>query len=966
MSRYIILLSILIIILGGKIYAQRTIAMPQIVNYPSKVYRGGVQNWGVTQDTQGILYFGNNEGLLSFDGRYWHVYPLPNSTIVRSVCFDGHRRIYVGGQDEIGYFQADERGTLVYHSLVGEIPEKERQFADVWHIAISGEHVFFQANNHIFHHYQDKISVDRPHSSWQYMTSVGEDVYAQDMERGLLHYEEGIWKPTAIESTLKEGAIITGVVSYAADTLLVATMKDGLFYLANGHFVPKVTSMGPRFSTNRISSIRFLGNDLFALSMYPGGMLIMDKRGEVVQRYSYGEGLQTNNIRDIFKDRNGNLWLALDDGIDYIAVNSAIKYIYPDQHTKLGTYSVRIFNHKLYLGTSNGLYVTPYVGNALDNIGMSEAQFEKVRHSDGQIWSIQEVNGRLLIGHEEGSFEVRDGSVRPIHTNTGIWTYQAASRVSPSRDVVVGSYLGLRHLVFDGQHFVDDGHIDGSDESLRFVYYDDKNHVVWVSHPYRGVFKLSLSPDFKKIIRQKQYDVAEGLPARLHNYVFHIRNDIVVSTPKGVYMYDGETDAFISAKQYQALVDMPIQYMTEDKMGNVWFASNKRLGVLDFSRPLEEYPYTVSYFPELNGEILGGFESVYVHDTENVFISGQKGGILLNYTAYQERASKPNMLLRTVKAFDSDKKEQLLFGGYRYQDVSHTKLRYVFNSLQFNFSSTMYDQQDQVEFRYMLEGLETKWSAWSNRSEKEYTNLPAGTYVFRVKSRNGMGNESEEQTFSFRVMPPWYAHPVSYALYAGLLLVFIFWLLRIQRKKLKERHRDELHVRQLEIEKKEKEVIKLRNEKLETELGFKDKELANLTMNIIQRGEVLSKIKDNITQTMNRLEDKETQQNFKQLIRLIRSAERTNEDWEKFNAHIHYANENFFGRLKKQHPDLTAHELKLCALLRMNLLSKEIAQLLHVTVKAVEVSRYRLRKKLKIDSEVNLYDYLMQYTTVDV
>src|SRR5690606_3211772 len=134
-------------------------------------------------------------------------------------------------------------------------------------------------------------------------------------------------------------------------------------------------------------------------------------------------------------------------------------------------------------------------------------------------------------------------------------------------------------------------------------------------------------------------------------------------------------------------------------------------------------------------------ESVYVHDAENVFVSGQKGGILLNYKAYQERASKPNMLLRTVKAFDSDKKEQLLFGGYRHQDISNIKLRYAFNSLQFNFSSTMYDQQDQMEFSYMLEGLETKWSAWSNKSEKEYTNLPAGMYVFKVKSRNGMGNE---------------------------------------------------------------------------------------------------------------------------------------------------------------------------------------------------------------------------------
>ncbi len=964
-SKYIFLLSLSFLIFGGKIYAQRTIAIPQIVNYSSKLYQGGVQNWSITQDRQGIMYFGNNEGLLSFDGRYWHVYPLPNSTIVRSVCYDGNERIYVGGQDEIGYFEADDKRTLVYHSLVDKIPAGERKFADVWHIAISGEHVFFQANHHIFHYNQDNINVDRSHSSWQYITSVEDSVYVQDMEKGIMHYENGFWKSIMGESSLKKGVSITGIVPYANDTLLVATMKDGLFYLTKGNFVPKTTAMAEQFMTNRISSIRFLGNDLFAVSMYPGGMLIMDKKGEIVQRYSYGEGLQTNNIRDIFKDRNGNLWLALDDGIDYIAVNSAIKYIYPDQNTKLGTYSIRIFNKKLYLGTSNGLYVTPYEGNVLDDIGMSEARFEKLPHSDGQIWSIQEVNGRLLIGHEEGSFEVSDHGVTPIHTATGIWTYQAASRVLPSRNMVVGSYLGLRHLLFDGQNFIDNGHIDGSDESLRFVYYDDKNHVVWVSHPYRGVFKLSLSADFKRIIQHKRYSVSEGLPAPLHNYVFHIRNDILVSTPKGVYIYDAGHDTFIPAKQYRALVDIPIQYMTEDKMGNVWFASNKRLGLLDFSRALEEYPYTVSYFPELNGEILGGFESVYVHDAENVFISGQKGGILLNNKAYQEHSSKPNMLLRAVKAFDSDKKEQLLFGGYRDQDIASTTLRYAFNSLQFNFSSTMYDQQEQVEFSYMLEGLETKWSAWSNRSEKEYTNLPAGAYVFRVKSRNGMGNESEEKTFPFRVAPPWYAHPISYMLYGGLLLVFIFWLLSIQRKKLKERHQDELHVRQLEIEKKEKEVIRLRNEKLEAELGFKDKELANLTMNIIQRGEVLRKIKDNVSQTMSRLEDKDAQQNFRQLIRLLRSAEKANDDWEKFNTHIHHANEDFFLRLKRQHPDLTANELKLCALLRMNLLSKEIAQLMHVTVKAVEVSRYRLRKKLKIDSEVNLYDYLMQYTVAE-
>lgn len=961
MNKNIFLLVFSLVVCCRCAVAQRTIAMPQIINYSSKAYQGGVQNWSVAQDGQGIMYFGNNEGLLSFDGQYWRIYPLPNATIVRSVCFDGNDRVYVGGQDEIGYFEADDKGALQYHSLVDKIPDKEQHFADVWHIEILGEHVFFQSNNHIFHYYQDKINVDRPHSSWQYMTAVNGVLYAQDMERGIMYHESGVWKSVNIASSLGKGIIVTGMAPYSRDTVLVATMKDGLFYLTEEGLFAQQQAIDRQFTSNRISSIRSLGNGLFALGMHPGGMLIMNSDGQVVQKYSYGEGLQTNNVRDLFQDKNGNLWLALDDGIDYVATNSAIKYIYPDKNTKAGTYSLRIFQNKLYMGTSNGLYVTPYTGNALDNIGMSEARFDKVPRSDGQIWSIQEVNGRLLIGHEEGSFEVREDGVWPIHTYTGIWNYQATSRVYPSQDVVVGSYMGLRHLLFDGQQFVDEGPIGGMQESLRFVYYDDKAHVAWVSHPYRGVFRLSLSTDFREITSQKRYDETDGLPSMLHNYVFHIRNDILVSTPRGVYVYDMAKDNFVPFEQYRILEGMPIQYMTEDKMGNVWFASNKRLGVLDFSRPVREHPFTISYFPEINGEILGGFESVYVHDAENIFVGGQKGGILINYKAYQERSSKPQVLLRSVQAFDRDKREQALFGGYQKQSMSGTNLKYAFNSLQFSFSSTLYEQQDQVEFSYILEGLETKWSAWSNRSEKEYTNLPAGNYVFKVKSRNGMGNESEEQVFSFRISPPWYAHPIAFILYGVLFLAFILWLLGIQRKKLKKRHQDELHVRQLEIEMKEKEVIKLRNEKLEAELGFKDKELASLTMNIIQRGEVLSKIKDNISQTMNRLEDKEAQSDFRKLIRLIRSAERTNEDWEQFNTHIHHANETFFLKLKQQHPDLTANELKLCALLRMNLLSKEIAQLMHVTVKAVEVSRYRLRKKLKIDSEVNLYDYLMQY-----
>ena len=103
--------------------AQHRVAIPRIINYNNNQYKGGLQNWDIAQDTQGIMYFGNNEGLLTFNGRYWNIFPLPNATIVRSVAIDKNNRVYVGGQDELGYFQPDSMGRLQYRSLVDLIPE---------------------------------------------------------------------------------------------------------------------------------------------------------------------------------------------------------------------------------------------------------------------------------------------------------------------------------------------------------------------------------------------------------------------------------------------------------------------------------------------------------------------------------------------------------------------------------------------------------------------------------------------------------------------------------------------------------------------------------------------------------------------------------------------------------------------------------------------------------------------------
>src|SRR5260221_5161343 len=124
--------------------SQGTIGLREVVNYEKLTYNAGAQNWAICQDIQGRMYFANNEGLLCFDGAYWKLYPLPNKTIVRSIEFGADNRIYIGAQDEIGYFSPDRSGNLVYTSLNNLVPEADRKFADIWNIAAFGPSIFFQ------------------------------------------------------------------------------------------------------------------------------------------------------------------------------------------------------------------------------------------------------------------------------------------------------------------------------------------------------------------------------------------------------------------------------------------------------------------------------------------------------------------------------------------------------------------------------------------------------------------------------------------------------------------------------------------------------------------------------------------------------------------------------------------------------------------------------------------------------
>lgn len=949
---------LLVFLLPVTVFCQNTIGLPDIINYSKQAYAAGLQNWDIRQDRQGILYLANNEGVLSFDGKYWNLYPLPNKTIVRSVEIGAGDRVYAGGQDELGYFSPGRNGSLRFTSLVELLPEKERSFGDVWDICVYKKDVYFRTPGKIFRYTGNAMAVFTAPSEWSYLGVCGDRLFAHDYVNGIMTFNNNIWSPVLNSNQLPGSDPITAILPIGRDSSLVTTLKNGIYILSKEGAVKLNSPALALIEKDRIYAATAINAEWVALATNNNGVQIVDTRGNLIQRFNRSEGLQNNNVLSIFLDRQQNLWLGLDNGIDFIAYNSAIKRISPYSQDGSG-YSAIIHKDVLYTGTSSGLYSVPL--QPLQDYSFSKGQFTQVTNTTGQVWGLATINNTLLLGHHDGAFIVDGNTATPFFSSEkGVWNFTPLSTVFPTARMITGTYRGLSLFDYSNNRFIPAENVKGLDESCRFVAID-KDNAVWVSHPYHGVYRLN--PDGNGQYQSKLYTAANGLPSTLNNHVYKINNEVVVATEKGVYGFDPAKDRFIPSPYYQELLgQQSIRYLKEDPEGNIWFIHDKQLGVLDRR---DKKPQLI-HLPELSSKMLSGFEFIYPVNNNNVFIGAEKGFFLINYEKYKKNIPVLEVMVRNVRIFN--RRDSLLYGGYAAdsEKISQPSIAHQWGTLHFEYSSPLFGQQTSLEYSCRLRGFDDNWSEWSAKTEKEYTHLPAGSYHFEVKVRNNLGNESVPYIYSFRILPPWYQTLWAYLVYFLIGCIGVFYLYKWQKKKFylqQEKYEEEQkrlqYLHQLEINKAENELVALRNEKLQAEVDFKNSELATNAMHLVQKGELLSKIKAELSQLTKAVDNEKAASELKKMMKVLGEDEKMDKDWEHFTHHFDKVHSDFVVVLKEKYPSITANELKLSAYLRMNLSTKEIAQLMNISVRGVEISRYRLRKKLGISSEVNLFDFLM-------
>lgn len=940
------------LLFSSQILGQPFIGQREITNYEKKKYNAGTQNWQIQQDKQGRMYFANNEGVLSFDGNYWELYPLPNKTIVWSVEM-ANNQLFVGGQDEMGFLTPDKSGQLSFHSLKSNLDESDQKFADIWNIVNVGDDIFFRSISRLFKWNKGKMKVYQPSSTWFFLGKFQNKVIAHDEARGIMIYKNGNWELFIKKQELPENFYITSISDYTPGSSIITTSKNGLFKLTEEGIKP-LTIKGIN-NKDHFTSIVKVDEFNYVLGTYNNGVYLFNEKNEVIESFTKQEGLQNNNLRSLYIDKSKNIWMGLNNGISFIPFNNAIKDINPVDFRDGSGYSMAVHNNHMYFASSNGVYELPFE-NKKD---LSFLKNNLTNISEGQTWKLGILNNQLYAGKEDGLYQIENRSAKVVDKKSGYWIFETLS--NKQNIAVTGSYEQVRLFEQKEGKWNDLGNIKSFSGSARFLAIDTNNYV-WVSHPYRGVYKISLKDSTTKL-----YTSDHGLPSTLNNHVYKIKNKVLIATEKGIFEYNEVRDNFEVSSYYKNIYgEKSVRYLKEDVQGNIWFVEDKNLGVIDLSGKKP----TIIYIPELNGNILSGFENVYSYDNYNTFIGGQKGFYQINFEKYKENIIPLKILIRKVKI--KGDVDSVLFGGYN-QDINEdqslsrlgkAKVKFQLNSFHFEYVAPLFEQQINLEYSYRLKGFDKTWSNWDKKTEKDYTNLPAGNYTFEVKARNNLNNESPITSYNFEVLAPWYFNFWSICFYGFFLFVLLYLFYKLQAKKYLNRYQEqqkELELKhQIELEKTEKELIQLKNEKLETEIEFKNSELASSAMNLVQKKEFILKIKETLQHLNKNEKESMDSVDLKKLLRSLSEEEKLNDEWEQFSIHFNNVHGDFLIKLSEKYPTLKAHELKLSAYLRMNLTSKEIAQLMSISVRGVEISRYRLRKKLNIPTETNLFQFLFE------
>jgi len=592
----------------------------------------------------------------------------------------------------------------------------------------------------------------------------------------------------------------------------------------------------------------------------------------------------------------------------------------------------------LYLGTNQGLFYKPL---------KSTADFKIVDGTKGQVWILKTIDGTLFCGHNSGTFIINNNRADLISDILGTWDIKPI--LNNNNILIQGNYEGLHILEKKNGKWHYRNKIDGFDISSRYFEIMPHNQI-FVNHEYRGVFKLDVTPDFRKIIRYKS---EQSAPRSINSGIANYDGNLLYFSDSGFYEFNRQKEQFQKEELLNKLILGGDAYLSgkliEDENKMFWLFTEGNMIILSPGRIDNEPQITRVALPLSLRENVAGFENL-LHLENKTYLLGNSNGYIL----FDLDKIKDKECFIHISSIEKSKLNEnrvcipLLEKEY--------KLKANENNLYFNYNVPVYDRFIQTQYQYKLEGIYENWSNFTKESKVSFINLPSGEYTFKVRARIGNKLSANIASYSFYVTKPWYVSGwmiLVYIVLFFLLLSVINHLYQVryyrQKEKMDKEAKKELALMKLE---NEKEIVILKNDNLNNEVEAINKELASTAMAIVKKNELLNTIKY-------KLQQEKDNHSVKSALKIIDENMENNTDWKSFQEAFNNTDRDFLKKLKELHPLLTPSDLKLCVYLRLNLSSKEIAPMLNISAQSIEIKRFRLRKKMDLGHEQNLTEYIL-------
>lgn len=905
-------------------------------NYTKQQYQAANQNWSVTQDMKGYLYFANNIGLLEFDGITWTLYPAPEGAIIRSVAVDKMNRIFTAGYRELGYWERNELGLLVYHSLKQEVEANFTANEEFWNVIVFNEHVYFQSFSKVYIYDYKKFEIVKSEGFINSISDGGDRILVNIMNKGIYEINGTKLDPYLVNDFLSRTEI-RFVLSLNGSKKLIGTANQGLLFYDGQTLSPWQPKQIDYFRKNIINRGCLTADGKIIIGTILDGISVFDQEGNLLYRFNKENGLQNNTVLGVISDNNHNIWISLDKGIDFVSFSPDPSYSIVERKELGAVYTAAIYRDKLYLGTNQGLYFRPFTS--------TDEPFLLVPGTQGQIWDCKVIDDRLFVNHNKGTFEIQDDQVRQISAVTG--GFSIIENPLKPNSIVQSTYSNLIFYKKENSQWKIDRVNYQFNDLIRYLEVDYLGNY-WASHLYRGIFRLKFNNRDSLVYNRYYGSNTFGKDNNIH--VFKLENRIVFTTGEKLYTFDDLKDTIIdySTMNQKLGVYQKATRIVAGPEHHYWLITDQSYGLFSIQnsevKKIKEYPKRL-----FNNQVITGYENIIPFSKSKAILCLENGYAIVNTDTISPASlisgKQPELRRITISGTNEEMSDLPL-------NSDEITLRYNRNNLQLRFSFPFFSS-DNIKYQSFIEGLDHQWSEPLDKPIFSFKRIPVGHYKMKVKAVNTWGESSLENTLNMVVLPPWYLSVLAYICYFLIVIagLFIFRRRIITRTRQKESR---------ESEEKERELIKLRNEKLQADLSFKSSELASSTMAIIKKNEFLMNVKEMLNNQKEELGSRYPDKYYDRLVQKIDDNMTSQDDWKVFDANFNRAHEQFMKTLKDNYRDMTPSDLRLCAFLRMNLSSKEIAPLLGISVRGVENHRYRLRKKLNLDADGNLTDFIIR------